>query len=272
MSMIVLMCAVREEIRDILSWFKALSRVESRTDSHGRRIYSCRYLDQPILLIQAGVGREKTQEAVASIAAEYPLTALIFFGYCGALEASLKVGDLVVCQRLLSEDVPGEILECDAGLTSLAGQAGQRVISRQASASKIQSGTSLTVTRLISNPQDRSSLVSLQTAQVVEMENFWAAQTVAQDGIPFLAVRSISDEIDEVLPPFDLFLDSGGALKWKKAAQYFLAHPGELSLFPRLWLSSRRASRSLAEFLQELIPLLVPHPQRDWVEQVEHSC
>jgi adenosylhomocysteine nucleosidase len=255
--MIVLMCAVREEIRDILKWFKTVSRIERGIESHGRQEFSGRYLDQPILLVQAGIGRENAQSSVESIAAKHSPAALLFFGYCGALEASLKVGDLVICQQLRSENAPGEKLACDPGLIALAEQAAQKAIVRQASMFKIQSGTSLTATRLINRPQERRSLAQLHAAQVVEMENSWAAQAAAQRGIPFLAVRSVSDGVGEALPPLDQFLDSGGAVKWKRAAQYFLAHPGELAAFPRLWLHSRKASRSLGDFLQELVPLLV---------------
>jgi len=62
------------------------------------------------------------------------------------------------------------------------------------------------------------------------METYWIARFAAGHGIPFLAVRAISDSASESLLPFDRFINATGAWLWKEALRYFLARPTELAI------------------------------------------
>jgi hypothetical protein len=74
--------------------------------------------------------------------------------------------------------------------------------------------------------------------------------------VPLLAVRAISDTMDESLPPFDRFTDSDGKWLVKDALRYFLVTPGELVRIPGIFWHAQQATRSLTAFLHALVPVI----------------
>src|SRR5215831_19080282 len=52
---------------------------------------------QDCVLVQSGMGRERAEQALRAVLAQYQPVAILSLGFCGALDATLRVGDLVVC-------------------------------------------------------------------------------------------------------------------------------------------------------------------------------
>jgi hypothetical protein len=80
------------------------------------------------------------------------------------------------------------------------------------------------------------------------MESYWIGTASRDRGIPFLAVRAISDTVDQRLwVPGDLNSSLNGLI-WK-AASYLFAHPREFSSLLTLVRNLRLTQRYITQFL-----------------------
>jgi hypothetical protein len=85
--------------------------------------------EQACLLVHCGMGRQRAEGTLRLVFAEHQPFALLSLGFCGALAATLRPGDLVVCSPLralhtmapLVQAAPVDrMLRCDEGLVRQA--------------------------------------------------------------------------------------------------------------------------------------------------------
>lgn len=245
--MIALFGALHSELHGM---FKAIA-VEQHTPCHTWRIVEGMYAGRQVLLVRTGMGKDPALQAAGHILKHYPTRMVISLGFAGALDARLKIGDLLLCRRLFC-DSPATAGKGYASDEKLLAQAEQAL---QGTTPAPLSGDTLTVDHLVARPEEKRRLGTAFGAQAVDMESYWLAETAASRGLPFLAVRAISDSLDESLPPFDRFTGADGQLLWQPALRHFLTS-GEALKLPRLGLHAWRAQRSLTACLQTLIPAL----------------
>jgi len=80
----------------------------------------------------------------------------------------------------------------------------------------------------------------------VDMESYWIARLAAAHGVPFMALRVISDALHDPLPPFEQFLDADGTLHMRSLATYLLRNPrNNLRLLLKTARHSGQAQRAL---------------------------
>ena len=85
------------------------------------------------------------------------------------------------------------------------------------------------------------------------MESYYLARIAAALGIPFLAVRAVSDEVTQDLPPLDRCLSPRGEMRLWVAARHVLAHPGSWAGLSRLFAQSRRAAANMSDLVVALL-------------------
>jgi hypothetical protein len=90
-------------------------------------------------------------------------------------------------------------------------------------------------------------------AQVVDMESYWIAGVASARGVPFIAIRSVSDTLHDDLRAIDHILDSEGRVLRKKVLPYFLLHPHHLPSMFTAFRNMRRAESSLTAFVSDLV-------------------
>ncbi|MGD9694999.1 MAG: hypothetical protein AB7V42_04990 [Thermoleophilia bacterium] len=180
----------------------------------------------------SGIGADAAARAGARVAAGPP-RCLVAAGFCGALADDLRVGDLVVAERVRDE-ASGETLECDPELVAAA--PGRR-------------GTLVSSPRLARTAADRARLDGL----AVDMESAALARAAAAAGIPFLALRAVTDETRHRLPDFDALTDAAGRLTPGAGLLHFVRHPSEIPALIRLGPAARTAGRSLRAGLSILL-------------------
>ena len=217
------------------------------------RLYRGKFKNRDTLLVQTGMGKERAENATQFILERYPVTAIISLGFAGALTPELRIGDVVVCSTLYcapgleQEEQRVEPCAPDANLLSLASQGpGDR-------ATRFCLGSSVTVLQLDPSPQKMQELSETFHAHIVDMESYWIARIASAQQIPFIAIRSISDTMQDGVQPFDQILASDGKLLWKKAALCFLLHPQYLMNVFTLFRNTRPAKRNLAAFISHLV-------------------
>jgi adenosylhomocysteine nucleosidase len=153
-----------------------------------------------------------------------PVDGVASVGFCGALDPALGIGDIVVT--------------------------GERL--RGASRSFVQ-GRALCLDRVAVTAAEKRRLRESTGAAVIEMESDAVWALAREWGVPFRAVRSVSDTADEDMPlDFNRYRDQEGGFSRARIARAalrppFRAIPGLL----RLNRNCRRASESLGEFLAD---------------------
>jgi adenosylhomocysteine nucleosidase len=172
-----------------------------------------------------GMGAPAAARAAARLVSRRP-RALLAAGFCGALDPDLRVGDLVAAERVVDE-ASGEAFAADPDL--LAAAPGRR-------------GTLVSAVRLARDPADRSRL----KGDAVYVARGAVARAAAAAGVPFLALRAVTDAAGHGLPDFARMADADGRLRAGLGARHLLRHPGEIPALVRLGPAARRAGRSLA--------------------------
>jgi nucleoside phosphorylase len=176
----------------------------------------------------SGIGPDRAA-GLAEHLTHRPLRAMIATGFCGAISPSLRAGEVVVADRVVHENT-GEEFRADEVL--LAAADGRR-------------GTLVTANGIARTPADRAALNGL----AVDLESAALARAAAAAGVPFLAVRAVSDGFRDHLPDLTPLVDRFGRPDWRRLALFVLRNPGEIPLLIRLARNTRRAGRALTDAL-----------------------
>lgn len=167
----------------------------------------------PVLLAECGVGKVNAA-ALTQFLVDKGAKACVFTGVAGALDAELAVGDVVIGSAAVQHDVdvtalgyapghvPGspETWRADDDLVALATAVARDVALQGEKAGspafRVEVGTVATGDQFISSQARAAELRSLFGAVCAEMEGAACAQVCAGWGVPFVIVRSISDNAD----------------------------------------------------------------------------
>lgn len=110
-----------------------------------------------------------------------------------------------------------------------------------------------TVDHLASDPAEKRRLGEEHDADAVDMESAGVAEVCAERGVPFFAVRAVSDTVDTALSPALVKLLAGGRVSPLKAAAALVRQPSLLGEFRRLARDTKHAARKLAEALMRIL-------------------
>ena len=106
-------------------------------------------------------------------------------------------------------------------------------------------GPTVTAPGIIATPAGKQGLGRQTGAVAVDMESYWVARVASERGLPFLALRAISDAQEDLLPPFDQILDANGNPEARRLAAHLIGEPGSLVTLVKLAQNARRARRAL---------------------------
>ena len=168
---------------------------------------------------------------------------VISAGFAGSLRENLRRGDIVMADEIL--DVSGRRLSIDLKAEAAAG---------------VHVGRLLTVDKIIRDPAEKRSLGEIHQALAVDMESWAVGEVCRQDKVRFLAIRVVSDTIDDLLPEdLDrLIAQPTTARLLGSVAGTLMRRPSSIKDMWRLREEARVASDRLATFLGGVVERLVP--------------
>ncbi len=170
---------------------------------------------------------------------------VISVGICGALSASLKVGDCVVANEVVAG---ADRFRVDEGWC-------RRIVVRLPEAVVGAIGGSDSV---LIDGRDKRALREATGAIAADMESHVAASFAAERGIPFAAVRVVSDRADAALPQAVLTaMKPDGGITLGAVLRSLAANPGQLPALVRTAWESEIAFRALFRCLGRLGPGLL---------------
>lgn len=115
-------------------------------------------------------------------------TAVISFGIAGSLSPLLKPGDIIIGSHVVAEN---EHYACDAAWMK----------AMQERLPKARQAIIAGADEIISHITMKKTLMGRTGAHLVDMESHIAARFAAAHGLPFAALRTISDGNERTLPP-----------------------------------------------------------------------
>lgn len=223
MKKVGILGAMLEEIGGIVSLLKDKKEVTKGM----RRYYSGTINNVEVVVVFSRWGKVASATTVTHLIVEFGVTELFFVGVAGAISPDLNVGDIVIANSLIQHDLdarpimkqfeipllgktmlcpPAEILDkavesidelvSDGGLVHLlsADQIKQFSLSKP----KLVVGQIASGDRFFASHDDKERLLRiLPDVLCVEMEGASVAQVCFEYSIPYVIIRTISDEAND---------------------------------------------------------------------------
>lgn len=203
-------------------------------------------LDESLVIRICGMGGVAARRAATALCEQEKVTRLISFGVAGALDDSLQPGDLILPKSVLADrNYPAD----DGWRTRV-----QRCLPGRINVIQCSLVTSDTV---ITTETAKRMLASQSGGCAVDMESGAVAAVAAEKGVPFLAIRAISDPV-QFSPPAELMaaLKPDGSVKPVPLLTLLLKRSLHLNELLRLAPGMRAACKTLKQVVQSARPEL----------------
>jgi nucleoside phosphorylase len=211
----------------------------------GRPAVRGRLAGRDILLVQAGIGRDRASDTVFAAAREFDVEAAWSLGFAGGLSERLRAGDLVFPTAVLDD--------ADAGGAPLAVDFSHATVcaALRGAALPVDAGNLITVGTVLRTPEAKRAVGRRSGAVAAEMEAAGVARAARDLGIPWMVLKAIVDAVDDPLPPFLAGCTTPqGDVRWRGLAAGALTGPDAWRSLGRLARSSRKAGRTLWQGLE----------------------
>lgn len=159
------------------------------TRAHGFVVRQGGLKGRHVVVARSGAGREAAARATEAILSGHQPQWIISAGFAGGLSAELGRNDLLMADSLLDAD--GNRLRVDLKIDPAALE----------QTPGVHVGPMVTVDRVIRLPKEKRALGEKHAALAVDMESYAVAEVCRRRRQRFLAIRVISDTVDDELPP-----------------------------------------------------------------------
>ncbi|MDJ0664735.1 MAG: 5'-methylthioadenosine/adenosylhomocysteine nucleosidase [Acidimicrobiia bacterium] len=181
----------------------------------GQRFVAGTLCDIAVVTAISGYGKTGAAATAGAALAAFDIDAVVFGGVAGGIDPDVRIGDVVVADRLIHHDYDASPLfdryvvpslgvaeiPADPELTVFLEEAAREYASAAVASTstppRVHVGLLASGDRFISSETDATSLrQSLPEVLAVEMEGAAVAQVCAERRVPFAVFRSISDRAD----------------------------------------------------------------------------
>jgi len=180
------------------------------------------------VLLCGGIGYEAGKRAAEAVIEYAKPSLLIATGLAGGLKPEWTLGRTMVAAEVVDEAT------------------GRRFKTAYGEGTVVSS-------REIARATKKRELASRFAADLVDMEGAAVAEVAEAHGLPFLAVKAVSDEMDFELPPLQEFVDAEGRFQSVRFGLWAAWHPRWWPAIARLKKRSDCAAAVLAGRLREVI-------------------
>jgi adenosylhomocysteine nucleosidase len=178
----------------------------------------------------AGAGQPAVTRAFAALEDGGPIDLVFSIGWAGALRENLPAGSAYNVAGVIDIRT-GERFRCDAESGSLW----------------------LVTSPRVADENEKLRLASTYKAALVDMEAAAIARLAAMRGIPFYAIKGISDSLHAKLPDFNQFIAPDGRMQTAKLIFHVLPRPWHWPALIQMGENSKKAARNIAETLHSFL-------------------
>ncbi|QPJ60606.1 MAG: hypothetical protein G3M70_01370 [Candidatus Nitronauta litoralis] len=252
-AFICILAAVSDEIAGI----KQRMKIERKHVWRSVTVFEGEWEGYGLLLVRTGVGSGRALDALKKALAQFPVVLVLSVGYAGGTDPELKLGDLVLADRVLrlnstepageEKSEPFRVIPLDPALVS------QAMVLSCPPDTALHRGALMTVDEVVSRPEDKQALARDHQALAVDMETFDLVEHARLEAMSILSIRAISDTAQQELVDLTHLVKESGEPDFLKAGWHVLTHPGDLKHALSLRNQSRLATKNLTEFLAEFL-------------------
>ncbi len=216
-----IMGALHEELAGMLEAMPD----EQRQQVAGRTFWCGHWLGHEVVVVLSRVGKVAAATTATALIEHFGVRQIVFTGVAGGIGPGVRVGDVVVANGFVQHDMDASplfprhevplyersVFATDAALSGQLAQAARDVLAdvgqhvqaqsvREFALERVQCHQGLVATgdRFVSSTVEcRALQQSLPQALAVEMEGAAVAQVCFDYGVPFSALRTISDRADD---------------------------------------------------------------------------
>jgi adenosylhomocysteine/aminodeoxyfutalosine nucleosidase len=197
---IAILGAMREEIEPLLPKIANLVQTEYASNV----FYSGQLGGKEVVLAYSKIGKVNAALTATLLIEKFGCKKLLFSGVAGGINESLKIGDLIIADKLVQHDVDitafghpwgfipesGDFVESDKALNEIAKKVAAKL------GVKVQSGVIATGDQFIANEEKKEWIKNTYKADALEMEGASVGYICKCLGVPFFVLRAISDTAD----------------------------------------------------------------------------
>ncbi len=205
-----------------------------------------------LAVCQTGLGR-RSRDAATSVMEHFTPDAVLSVGIAGGLNLDVRAGQLIACSHVHHADMRGALEETpafsDERLVTLALEVarGAEIDARV--------GSAVTVDEVVWTSTEKADLHAWLRHDVVEMESYWIGKVASRAGLPYLALRVVTDQAaDELVKTPAISAD--GTFDVAAFQAWIKDHPEYIPMFAQQAERSRRGLGALTRFLSAFLPRL----------------
>ena len=198
---------------------------ERRQHMAGRDFWRGHWHGQELVAVLSRIGKVAAATTAVALIERFGVDRIVFTGTAGGLGAGVRVGDVVVADAFIQHDMDASPLfarfevpltgrarfDTDAALSAQLAEAARAVLARPAEAlgadavaefdlhaPRVHQGLIASGDRFVATTAESAALrQALPHALAVEMEGAAVAQVCHDYGLPFAALRTVSDRADD---------------------------------------------------------------------------
>lgn len=210
-----IIAAMKEEMQEIKKIMQEIEEIKIKE----LIFFKGKINNNIIILVEAGIGKVNAARVTQLMIDKFEIERIINVGSAGSANNELKIGDIVIGKRLVQHDFDitafghpkgfitniGQYVESDSELIS---KMEQTILKLSQNEFKIKIGTIASGDIFCTEPKMKEKIRTKFNADAIEMEGAAIAQVCKLNEIPFIVIRSISDNPDgknEIT--FDQFLE-----------------------------------------------------------------
>ena len=217
MTKLAIMGAMEEEIEPLLAYFDKVNVVEYANNKY----YEVNYNGLDIVIAYSKIGKVFASLTASTMIEKFGCDTLLFSGVAGGINPKLKIGDLIIADKLCQHDlditafghphgyVPGGkvFVETSKELREIAIK-----VANENDLNVIE-GTIATGDQFVHSNERKEFIEKTFTADALEMEGASVAVVCDALNVPFFILRAISDTADmDAGFDFDEFLNSSAKI------------------------------------------------------------
>ncbi len=236
---IAFVAALEREVRPLVRAWRVVQR---DFDSRHLKFYE----NDGTVLVCGGIGAQFARRATEAAISLYSPQIIVSVGYAGALNSQLRVGDVIE---------PRQVVDA-----------------RDGTISETNRGKGLLVTYTsIADIEQKRKLSWAYRAECVDMEAAAVAMGTAARGVPFAALKVVSDEFDFAVPSMGRFIAADGTFNSWGFALHCAPRPWLWPGVIRLARNSRVASKALCGAISGFIAEFEGVPSLNAAKKIDNS-
>ncbi len=223
MTRVAIIAAMPGELKPLVAGWPHSERA-------GIHFWAQRNEDEEWIAACAGAGQSAATRAFAGIEDGGPVDLIFSVGWAGALHPEIATGSAHNVAGVIDVRT-GERFRCEAEAGNLW----------------------LVTSSNVADQAEKRRLAAAYDAALVDMEAAAIARVAAMRGIPFYAIKGVSDGVSDHLPDFNPFLAPDGRFRLLPFALSSLVRPWYWPALLRMGDNSRKASQSIAALFRDFL-------------------